>query len=129
MKKIRIYVAHSKEIDYINELYEPLKNADFLIDYELLLPHELDRNSYNTRVFYKSIDIFIAEVSKPATGLGIELGWAYDDKTPLYCIHKSDAKPSNSIKSLEAPIFAYSDIEGLLDVVKQIIEHYKSMEE
>ena len=27
MKKI--YIAHSKEIDYINELYEPLKNADF----------------------------------------------------------------------------------------------------
>ena len=35
----KIYIAHSKEIDYINELYEPLKNADFLKNYTLLLPH------------------------------------------------------------------------------------------
>ena len=27
MKKI--YVAHSKDIDYINELYAPLRNASF----------------------------------------------------------------------------------------------------
>ena len=85
MKKI--YIAHSKDIDYINELYEPLKNANFLKNYTLLLPHELSEFSYNTRDFYKDIDIFIAEVSKPATGLGIELGWAFDDNTKIYCIY------------------------------------------
>ena len=34
MKKI--YIAHSKEIDYISELYEPLKNADFLKNYTII---------------------------------------------------------------------------------------------
>ena len=120
MKKI--YIAHSKDIDYINELYEPLKNANFLKNYTLLLPHELSEFSYNTRDFYKDIDIFIAEVSKPATGLGIELGWAFDDQIPVYCIHRTDSKVSSSIKSITDKIYKYKDIDEMLVIVKKIFE-------
>lgn len=37
---MKIYIAHSKEIDYINDLYKPLRNDSFFNDYELILPHE-----------------------------------------------------------------------------------------
>ena len=120
MKKI--YIAHSKEIDYINELYEPLKNADFLKNYTLLLPHELSEFSYNTRDFYKDIDIFIAEVSKPATGLGIELGWAFDDNKKIYCIYKANETVSSSIKSITSNIFEYNNKDEMLEIIKKIIE-------
>ena len=118
----RIYIAHSKDIDYINELYEPLKNADFLKNYTLLLPHELSKISYNTRDFYKDIDIFIAEVSKPATGLGIELGWAFDDNTKIYCIYKANETVSSSIKSITSDIFEYNNRDEMLEIIKNIIE-------
>lgn len=118
----RIYIAHSKDIDYINELYEPLKNADFLKNYTLLLPHELSKISYNTRDFYKDIDILIAEVSKPATGLGIELGWAFDDNTKIYCIYKANETVSSSIKSITSDIFEYNNRDEMLEIIKKIIE-------
>jgi hypothetical protein len=37
----------------------------------------------------KEVDIFLAEVSTPATGLGIELGFAYLYKKRIICISKS----------------------------------------
>ena len=123
MKKI--YFAHSNDIDYINELYEPLKNAHFLKKYELIFPHELSRNTNNGREFYKDIDIFIAEISIPATGLGIELGWAFDDNKPIFCIHKSNTKVGNSIKSVTDinNIFEYSDIDSMLDAIQNILKN------
>jgi len=117
----KIYIAHSKGIDYVNELYKPLKGADFLKEYELILPHEKSKNSSNTRDFYKDIDILIAEVSKPATGLGIELGWAFDDNTKIYCIHKEKIIISNSIKAITENIYEYKDTENMLNIIKSII--------
>ena len=67
-------------MDYINNIYIPLREDLFFKDYELILPHEKSENSSNVREFYKGIDVFIAECSELAIGLGIELGWAYDDK-------------------------------------------------
>ena len=40
-------------------------------NHKLVLPHENNQENTNTRDFYKSIDVLIAECSKPATGLGI----------------------------------------------------------
>lgn len=120
MKKI--YIAHSKEIDYLNQLYIPLRNADFLKDYLLILPHEKDANSSNTRDFYKGIDIFIAEVSKPGIGLGIEIGWIYDENKPIYCIYKSGTKASKSIYTVTNNIYEYNDTNEMLDIIKEIIQ-------
>lgn len=119
----RIYVAHSKDIDYLNDLYAPLKNADFLSDYELLLPHELSDISYNTRGFYERIDLMIAEVSKPATGLGIELGWAFDDQKPVYCIYRAGSKVSSSVRSITDKIYEYQDVDEMLEIVRKIVEN------
>ena len=85
---MRIYIAHSKDINYIEDLYKPLRNDSFFKNHELILPHETDINSANTREFYKTIDVFIADCTEPATGLGIEIGWAYDDNKKIYCISK-----------------------------------------
>ncbi len=83
-----IYVVHSKSIDYINEIYKPIRNSEYLKQFDIVFPHEKDSNSYNDRSFYKDFDLVIAEVSEPGTGIGIELGWFYDDNVPIYCISK-----------------------------------------
>ncbi len=120
MKKI--YIAHSKDIDYINELYIPLRNDNFFKKYELILPHEKSSNSSNTREFYKDIDIFVAEVSKPGIGLGIELGWVFDDNIPIYCIYKSGHKISRSVYSVTNNVYEYNDTVEMLAIIEKIVD-------
>ncbi len=55
---MRIYVAHSKKMDYINEIYRPLRKDEELNKHTLFLPHENSSKSNNNREFYKTIDIF-----------------------------------------------------------------------
>ena len=85
---MNIYIAHSKKMNYQEDLYKPLRNEEPLKKHQLILPHEKSDTSSNDREFYKQIDLFIADCSEKGTGLGIELGWAYDDKTKIYCIYQ-----------------------------------------
>ena len=96
---MKIYIAHSKLINYID-----------------------DSNSNNTRDFYRTIDIVIAECSEPATGLGIELGWLYDDNKKIYCLYRNDKKISSSIRVLTDSIYEYSDIEEMKEIINNIIK-------
>lgn len=121
---MNIYIAHSKDINYINELYEPLKKHNKSLN-NLILPHQYETNNYNTREFYKTLDLVIAEVSKPATGLGIELGWAFDDKTPIYCISKKGIKVSSSLKAVTNNFFEYSNNDELLLIYDNILSNFK----
>lgn len=119
---MKIYIAHSKLINYIDELYKPIKEMNIYKNHEIIFPHENDSNSNNTREFYKTIDIVIAECSEPATGLGIELGWLYDDNKKIYCIHRNDKKTSASINVLTNNIYKYSNIEEMKEIIINIIK-------
>lgn len=119
---MKIYIAHSKKMDYINDLYKPLRNDSFFKDHELILPHEKSENSSNTREFYKNIDAFIADCSEGATGLGIELGWAYDDNKKIYCIYQAGKHISNSIKLVTDKFYEYSNINEIIEIVKNIVK-------
>ena len=73
---MKIYVAHSKKLDYKKELYEPLRNSSLNNEHEIILPHEKSDKPFSSKEFFKTCDVIIAEVSYSGTGLGIELGWA-----------------------------------------------------
>lgn len=122
---MKIYIAHSKKIDYINDLYIPLRNDSFFYEYELILPHEKSESSSNDREFYKNIDVFIAECSESTIGLGIELGWVYDDCKNIYCIYKSGKRISNAIKVLTHNFFEYESTDEMLEVIRKIVEEEK----
>ena len=123
---MKIYIAHSRQIDYLNDLYKPLRNDLFFNDYELILPHEKSECSSNNRQFYKDIDVFIAECSEVSTGLGIELGWAYDDHKDIYCIYKSDKKISASIKAVTNNFQEYENTKEKVDIIRKIVEKEKT---
>ena len=122
---MKIYVAHSRGFDYKNELYKPIRECDNLKDYEIILPHESDEYSYHGRDFYKNIDLYICEVSFPATGLGMELAFAYDENKPIYCIYKKGNKFSSSIKSVTDKIIEYDTTDQMLKIIEDIIINYK----
>ena len=117
---MRVYIAHSKTMDYMKDLYKPSKKYGNMNKLEMFFPHENNIENYNTREFYKTFDCIIAEVSYPSTGLGIELGWAYDDKIPIYCLHKKGKKVSSSIKVITDKIYEYSNEFEMIEIIDKI---------
>lgn len=123
---MKVYIAHSKLLNYEENLYQPIRNDESLKKYDIILPHEESSVSYNTREFYKELNVVIAEVSFPGTGLGIELGWIYDDGVPIYCVYQKDKKVSSSLKCLTSNFIAYESEKELVDIIKNIIKEIEN---
>lgn len=114
---MKIYVCHSKNFDYQNELYKPLKEANLPV--EFIFPHEEGLNPYNSKELFEKhgCDYVLAEVSYPATGQGIELGWADVFGIPILCFHKTGTTPAKSLNVLTNKIIEYGDS---LDLVSKL---------
>lgn len=118
---MRIYIGHSTGFDFKEELYEPIKSSAMFSEHEFVFPHEVSLDVQNKKVFYQTIDLFVAEVSYPSTGLGIELGWAEELGKRIVCIHTSNSKPSSALVSVCDEFLSYSDEEGLQELLKRIV--------
>jgi hypothetical protein len=110
---MKIFVSHSSGFDYKNRLYKPLCNSKINNSHKIFLPHEEGKDIL-TKEIIKNSDILIAEVSRPSTGQGIELGWANDYKIPIICIHLKDTKPSGSLKHLTENFITYENVNELI---------------
>lgn len=109
-----IYIGHSRGFDYEKELYEPVRQLQLGSDVQIILPHENGATGASTKeLFQNGCDLFIAEVSYPATGLGIELGYADMLHVPIVCLSKSGLKISGSLKRLTNRFVEYVDSEDL----------------
>lgn len=118
---MKIYFGHSKSFDYINEYYKPIEENKRLQKETLIFPHKDDANNKHKRDFYTNLDLFIAEVSYRATGLGIELGWASDDNIPIYCFYKKGTKPNSSLRNITNYIIEYNSLEELSNNIEKIV--------
>ena len=118
---MKIHIAHSSGINYRDNIYAPLRNDEFFAQYDLILPHENSVDFQNARERYKDINIVIAECSKPSTGMGIELGWLFDDKKPIFCLYKKGNTPSSALKAVAKEIVEYENTEDFVAKVKDII--------
>ncbi|PIT93070.1 MAG: hypothetical protein COU06_01925 [Candidatus Harrisonbacteria bacterium CG10_big_fil_rev_8_21_14_0_10_38_8] len=120
---MKIYIAHSRSFDFQKELYEPIKNSSLAHEHSFIFPHSESSELFNSKeLFQGGCDLVIAEVSYPAIGLGIELGWADMLKIPVVCIYKKDSKISGSLKAVTDTFLEYSDSEDLIAKVAQVIK-------
>ncbi len=112
---MKIYVSHSKNFDYTNELYKPLKEAKLPV--EFIFPHDDISKPFNSRELFQNhkVDYVLAEVSLPATGQGIELGWADIFNVPIVCIYKKGSKPADSLKIISGDIYEYDNLTDLIN--------------
>ncbi len=110
---MKIYVSHSRELDFVNELYKPIRESELNDQHEFFLPHENDW-SVNFKEILKDLDLVVAEVSFPSTGEGIELGWAEMMDVPIVCIYKEGAKISGSLKYICKTFISYADSKDLI---------------
>lgn len=120
---MKIYVAHSRGFDFQKELYDPIKSSSLTGEHTFIFSHEESVEPFSSKeLFQNGCDLIIAEVSYPATGLGIELGWADMLKVPVVCIYKKDSKVSGSLKAVTNTFLEYSDAGDLIAKVAQAIQ-------
>lgn len=119
---MKIYISHSSKYDYINKIYNPIKNSDLINSNTFFLPHEDKNKMINTKEIISNYDLVIAEVSLPATGQGIELGWADYAKTPILCIYEKYAKISSSLKFITNHFIEYEDTNDMISKISDFIK-------
>lgn len=120
---MKIYISHSSQYDYINKIYKPIKMSDLYKSNIFYFPHEDSNKIANTKEIISKYDLIIAEVSLPATGQGIELGWADYAKTPILCIYKKGAKISSSIKLITNNFIEYENEKDMIEKVSEFITY------
>ena len=120
---MNIYVAHSNNFDYIHKLYEPIKDAKSLAMHNFFFPHDEKNKLVKTKEIIKNYDLVIAEVSIPATGLGIELGWADYSGTPILCIYEKGAKFSSSLKFITNNFIEYKNSNDLIEKINSFLNN------
>ena len=122
---MKIYVAHSTSFDYKQELYLPIRQSDLNSQHDFILPHESSNEPYDSNTLFATaqVDLVVAEVSYPSTGLGIELGWADSCGIPIVCVHRSDSKPSGSLKVVTDNIVGYSSHKELISGIENTIHN------
>lgn len=117
---MNIYISHSRDFDFENELYKPIRESDINNLYSFFLPHENKNDSDNIETL-KSSDLIIAEVSFPSTGQGIELGIANTLNIPTLCIYKESSKISGSLKYITDKFVTYSNSQDLVSKISNYL--------
>lgn len=117
---MKIYVGHSRDFDYMNELYLPIINSSVNDKAEFIFPHLSDK-TFNSRDIIEGADLFIAEISLPSLGLGIEIGRAEMQNKKILCIYKETAKIPSSIKYVNVELLSYRDTEDMVCKIEQYI--------
>ena len=112
---MNIYISHSSNFDYINKLYNPIKNSNLTGSNDFFFPH--DNNSINTKEVISHCDLIIAEVSMPSTGQGIELGWANYANIPILCIYEKGVTISSALKYVTDSFIEYENIEDMINKI------------
>jgi hypothetical protein len=118
---MKIFVAHARNFDFQNELYEPLRQSEINKTHTFFFPHEGSVET-KTKDIIKNSDIVIAETSYPATGMGIELGWADAFDIPIFAFYKEGSIPSRSAQFVTRKSTQYKDVKELVAAVEQTIQ-------
>lgn len=119
---MKIYISHSSQYDYRNKIYNPLKESDLAKFNKFFLPHDDENKIVNTKDIISNCDLFIAEISLPTTGQGIEIGWADYANIPILCIFEKGAKISSSIRFITDKIIEYENTEDMVIKIADFIK-------
>ncbi|MCL2384027.1 MAG: hypothetical protein FWC79_07995 [Oscillospiraceae bacterium] len=118
---MNIYISHSSSYDYTNKLYNPIKESDLKDTNNFYFPHD-DGTVVNTRSVISEFDLVIAEVSRPTTGQGIELGWASYVGTPILCIYEKGARYSSALPIVAQDFMEYENAQDMISKIRDYLE-------
>ncbi len=118
---MNIYVSHTRNAQYnfVQELYEPLEASNLA---KFIFPHATNKYINSKELFQKhECDLLLAECSYPATGQGIEIGWANILNVPIICAYKTGSDVSTSAKNISQYIIEYKASEELVEKLKNLL--------
>ena len=118
---MKIYIGHSTDYNFMDELYNPIMNSKLKDKAEFIFPHLTDE-TFNSKELIEQSDLFIAEVSKPSLGLGIEIGRAEMKNKKILCIYNEKNKISSCLKYLDVDVLSYTDQKDMISKIAEYIE-------
>lgn len=120
---MKIYIGHSKELNFKEELYLSIRESQLNSEHEITLPHEMHQegSDFVTKDIIKTCDVIVAEVSFPSTGLGIELGWADTFDRSIICMYRKGTKVSESLQVICKNFIEYTDKEEMVEKLGNIL--------
>lgn len=121
MKKLDIYISHSKKMDYKNKLYGPLMKSKIGKENNLILPRTPQYNDLDTKDILINSDLLIAEVTIPGTGVGIEIGRAECSNVKILCLLKKGEKCSTSVKRICPDIIEYNGEDEMIYKIQKYL--------
>ncbi len=125
---MNIYICHSKELNYDEELYNPILKSNLIDNNNFILPHLIkDKRIKSKEVIKNKVDIVISEITFSATGMGIELGWADSFDKKIYCIYKKNSKISNSLKYISNNFYEYNNNEELIKIIQVSLRNFGTL--
>ena len=122
-----IYVTHSRNTNFKDELYDPLRNSRINNNHTIILPHELSDEPYKSRdlLLKNNCNLVLPEISQAATGQGIELGWADASAIPIICLYKQGSKLSGSLKVVSKVFIEYTDPADMISKIDEALQKYE----
>lgn len=118
---MKVYIGHSRQWDYERKLYNPILDSEICKEHKIIFPH-INEKSFNTKKIIEEADLFIAEVSVPSLGLGIEIGRAEQIGKKILCIYNKEYKLPESLKFVETDIIEYKDETDMVNKIKEYIQ-------
>ena len=118
---MKIFVSHSTNFNFKDELYTPLRNSELNSKHELVLPYEEGKEVIIKDVI-RDCDLVVAEVSNPDFEQGIELGWANEAYVSIICFYKPGSTVSPAIKYITESVSEYDSVENMLKSITAVIE-------
>jgi len=119
--EMKIYVTHSNQWEYRQKLYLPLKQSKLAKVHEIYYPHDEEQKNEHSKETIRNSDLVIAEVSLPATGMGVELGWAEDRNVPILCIAQEGYHVSNALKHITNYFIVYQNEQDMIEKIEKFL--------
>ena len=118
---MKIYIGHLRNFDFLEELYKPIMNSRLYEKNEFIFPH-LTNERFNSKEVIEQSDLFIAEVSRPSLGLGIEIGRAEMSNKKILCIYNETFKAASSLKYVNVDVKKYKDKDDMICKIEEYIK-------
>ena len=119
-KRLKIYISHSRKMNYEIDLYKPLLKSKIGVENDLILPHSKEYDGIDTKQILINSDLLIAEVSISGTGIGIELGRAECNNVRILCLLKKGKKCNSSVKR-NFKVLEYVDQKDMINQLEKEI--------
>ena len=123
---MKIYIGHSNDFNFKEELYMPIIESKLNEKVEFIFPH-LTTQTFNSKEIIEQSDLFIAEVSRPSLGLGIEIGRAEMKNKKILCIYNEKYKKPSSLKYVNVDVLTYKDTADMICKIDEYIKQLRQI--